>query len=71
MSRAPLERRGVAASPGIGIGPAYVLRRERLIIPEYSIDPAQVESEIERLEAAFQNTRERLSEIRRKLGYVK
>ncbi len=58
------ERTGVAASPGIAIGPAYVVRRERLIIPEYRISEAHVSSEIERLEAAFQETRKGLAEIR-------
>ncbi len=58
------ERTGVAASPGIAIGPAYVVRRERLIIPEYRISEAHVSSEIERLEAAFQETRKGLAKIR-------
>ena len=58
------EWRGVPASQGIVIGPAYVLRRERLIIPEYRIDPEQVDIELGRLDAAFGETRARLSEIR-------
>ena len=59
-----VERRGVAASPGIAIGPAYVLRRERLVIPEYRIEAQQVEGEVARLEQAFRDTSERLAEIR-------
>ena len=58
------ERRGVPASRGIVIGPAYVLRRERLVIPEYHIEPHQVPSEIERLEAAFREAHAKLDEIR-------
>ena len=58
------ERLGVAASPGIAIGPAYVLRRERLIIPEYRIEKDQVDSEVARLHQAFEETRERLQGIR-------
>jgi phosphotransferase system enzyme I (PtsI) len=57
-------RSGVGASPGIAIGPAYVVRRQQLIIPEYRVSEAQVASEIERLEQAFQHTRELLAEIR-------
>ena len=58
------ERRGVPACRGIVIGPAYVLRRERLVIPEYHIEPHQVASEIERLEAAFREAHAKLDEIR-------
>ncbi len=64
MSEGAKERRGLAASPGIAIGPAYVLRRERLVIPERQIDPREVEGEIERLHRAFAQTRETLNEIR-------
>ncbi len=64
MSEGAKERRGLAASPGIAIGPAYVLRRERLVIPERQIDPREVEGEIERLHRAFAETRETLNEIR-------
>ncbi|MEE8558350.1 MAG: phosphoenolpyruvate--protein phosphotransferase [Myxococcota bacterium] len=58
------ERRGVGASPGIAIGPAYVVRREQLIIPEYRVTAEQVESELQRLDQAFRKTREDLAEIR-------
>ena len=64
MTLKRLERRGVAASPGIVIGPAYVLRRERLVIPEYRIETHQAEAEVERLESAFRDTRSRLREVR-------
>ncbi len=64
MSEGAGERRGLAASPGIAIGPAYVLRRERLVIPERQIDAQEVEGEIERLHQAFAQTRETLNEIR-------
>lgn len=58
------ERRGLAASPGIAIGPAYVLRRERLVIPERRIAKNEVKREIERLHAALASTRETLDQIR-------
>ena len=58
------QRSGVGVSPGIAIAPAYVLRRERLVIPEYRIEPQQVEAEVERLERGFRDTRSRLSTIR-------
>ncbi len=67
MSASPGLRRGIPASPGIAIGPAYVLRRERLIVPEYRVASSQAEAEIARLEAAFHSTRSRLDEIRHEM----
>ena len=64
MSPSGAEPRGVGASPGIAIGPAYVVRRERLIIPEYRVAEDRVDAELARLERAFRETRERLAEIR-------
>lgn len=58
------EYRGVPASPGIVLAPAYVLRRERLVIPEYAIDREVAPAEIERLARAFGETRARLEGIR-------
>ena len=58
------EYAGVPASPGIVIGPAYVLRRERLVIPEYAIDRDSAPAEVERLARAFEQTRARLEGIR-------
>jgi phosphotransferase system enzyme I (PtsI) len=67
VSASPGLRRGIPASPGIAIGPAYVLRRERLIVPEYRVASSQAEAEIARLEAAFHSTRSRLDEIRHEM----
>ena len=41
--------KGIAASPGIAIGPAFVLRRERMVIPERRIGPDEIEVELARL----------------------
>ena len=65
MSLGRTERRGTPVSPGIAIGPAYVLRRERIVIPERRIRPDQADFEIERLRLAFAQTRSKLEEIRR------
>ena len=59
------ERQGIPVSPGIAIGPAYVLRRERIVIPEHRIRDEQVDGEIERLRIAFTETTHRLEEIKR------
>jgi phosphotransferase system enzyme I (PtsI) len=58
------ERQGIPVSPGIAIGPAYVLRRERIVIPEHRIRDEQIDGEVERLRMAFVATRHRLEEIR-------
>ena len=63
MSEAPAGR-GSPASPGIAIGPAFVLRRERMVIPERRLDASEVEGEVERLQSAFGEARSRLQEIR-------
>jgi phosphotransferase system enzyme I (PtsI) len=57
-------RRGLPASPGIAIGPAFVLRRERMVIPERRIGHDEREAELARLRAAFAETRTRLQQIR-------
>jgi phosphotransferase system enzyme I (PtsI) len=64
VSRVVLERQGIGASPGVAIGPAYVMRRERLVIPEYRIESGRVDEEIERLRRGFREARSRLREIR-------
>ncbi|NRA02251.1 MAG: phosphoenolpyruvate--protein phosphotransferase [Myxococcales bacterium] len=64
MSREARELVGLPAASGIAIGPAYVLRRERLVIPEFLLEPDEVEPEVARLAAAFEQTRARLEEIR-------
>ncbi len=61
---AQIERLGVGAAPGIAVAPCYILRRERLVIPEYAIPPERVESEVARLHRAFEETRQRLGAIR-------
>jgi phosphotransferase system enzyme I (PtsI) len=57
-------RPGLPASPGIAIAPAFVLQRERLVIPEYRIPRERATEEVERLRAAFAAARERLGELR-------
>ena len=38
------ERRGAAASPGIGIGPAYVVDRRRVQVPHQKVERADAEA---------------------------
>ncbi|MHB8254862.1 MAG: phosphoenolpyruvate--protein phosphotransferase [Acidiferrobacter sp.] len=55
---------GKGVSSGIAIGRAYVLKRERVKVPEYVVPGSQVEQEIERFLAAIDSARTELSEIR-------
>ena len=56
-------RDGIAAAPGIVIGPAYVLRWEPPRVPHVTVSEDQVEEEVSRFHAALDWTRERVREI--------
>ncbi|MHB1512263.1 MAG: phosphoenolpyruvate--protein phosphotransferase [Acidiferrobacter sp.] len=55
---------GKGVSNGIAIGRAYVLKRERLKIPEYVVPVPFVEDEVSRFLAAVESTRRELADIR-------
>ncbi|MGH8021009.1 MAG: phosphoenolpyruvate--protein phosphotransferase [Opitutaceae bacterium] len=63
---------GIAASPGIAHGRAFVVVQAELEIPVYPIDGTQRESEIQRFEQALLMTRQQITkmqqEIARSLG---
>ena len=69
-----LIRDGIPASPGIVIGPAYVLRWEPLRVPHVTVTPDQIDGEIARFHEAREWARERLRSIQaqtaEKLGSV-
>jgi phosphotransferase system enzyme I (PtsI) len=56
-------RDGISASPGIVIGPAYVVRWEVPRVPHASIAPTEVEREIERFRQARERAKARITEI--------
>ncbi|HUE77749.1 MAG TPA: phosphoenolpyruvate--protein phosphotransferase [Longimicrobiales bacterium] len=56
-------RDGTPASPGIVIGPARVVVWERPKVPHRTVDPGEVESEIQRFREAREATRDRILEI--------
>jgi phosphoenolpyruvate-protein phosphotransferase (PTS system enzyme I) len=58
-------RDGIAASPGIVIGPAHLVEWERPRVPHQTIAPEQVEAEIARFHEARNVTRARIEEIQR------
>lgn len=60
-----LVRDGIAASPGLVIAPAYVLRWEVPRVPHASITAAEVEAEVKRFAEAREVVKARLREIQR------
>jgi len=59
---------GIAASPGIAHGPAFVYLQKELDVPCYHIDEGEVEGEVERFEQAILTTRQQITEIRNKIA---
>ncbi|MEX2116412.1 MAG: phosphoenolpyruvate--protein phosphotransferase [Bacteroidota bacterium] len=64
--------RGIAASPGIAVGPAYLFQKHVPVINEKTVDPEGLEAEILRLRSALDRSRRELSKIydfaKQKLG---
>jgi phosphotransferase system enzyme I (PtsI) len=59
---------GIGASPGIAIGKAYLLERDRAPIPHYTLsDEKAVEEECQRFEAAVAEAEKELEEIKQQL----
>ena len=65
----PKERifKGILASPGISIGMATVLSREKIEIDQRKISKNQIEAEIERFKDAIQTTRDQLKVIKKRV----
>lgn len=57
---------GVGVAAGIAIGPAHVIERGSLNIPEYKLTRNQVTKEIERFHAALISSRSQIETLRRK-----
>ncbi len=57
---------GIGASPGIAIGRAHVVDRRRVKVPKRHIVEAEVQDELDRLDAAVASTDEELDRIKRK-----
>ena len=55
---------GIAASPGIGVGPAWVLMPEELAVREFTVPPERVEEEIRFFERALDSSRRDITQIR-------
>jgi phosphoenolpyruvate-protein phosphotransferase (PTS system enzyme I) len=60
----PTSLTGISASPGIVVGPVYLLRWEVPEVPVRMIDESAVESELARLDNAFARAVSRLRDVR-------
>ena len=60
---------GTAASPGFGIGPAYVVGRRRVHVPHNAIEREQIEAEQVRFHEALVATRQQIEAIKGKLPH--
>jgi phosphotransferase system enzyme I (PtsI) len=58
--------RGIGASGGIAIGPAYVIDQTGLQVPEYAVPATQIEKELKRFQTALAKTRRQLSQLKQK-----
>jgi len=58
------ELRGIAVSPGIVIGRAYLLDRRKVHPPEKIIDPEMADEEVARFREALAETRRQLEELK-------
>ena len=67
--REPLERRGAGVSPGLSIGPAYVVDRRQVNVPHTIIDRDAVEDELKRFRTALRGTQDQLEAIKGRLTH--
>ena len=57
-------KKGIAASPGIAIAPAFVLDAEGVRIPQRTISPEEIPHELERLQIGLEKTKEEIEATR-------
>ncbi len=57
---------GIPVSPGIAIGPAFVIDQHGVPVPEYAVPAGQVDKELKRFNAAVAKTQKQLSQLRQK-----
>ncbi|MDR2982307.1 MAG: phosphoenolpyruvate--protein phosphotransferase [Puniceicoccales bacterium] len=56
--------RGIAASPGVAQGPAFVFLQQALDVPCYQVSPEKMHEEGKRFESALLETRKQISQLR-------
>ncbi len=69
-SRAPLVLRGIAASPGIGIGKVFIMKEEALSYEFRSLSKDEIKKEIQRFRTAVLKTKSEFIQTREKVLLV-
>ena len=64
-----LELRGNAVSPGLGVGPAYVVDRREVNVPHRHIERDAVDDELGRFRTALRGTQDQLEAIKSRLTH--
>jgi phosphotransferase system enzyme I (PtsI) len=65
--KARVARTGIAASPGVAIGPAYLVDRRRIRVSRHEIDDAAIGNEVARFHRALDDTHDQLEAIKSRL----
>ncbi|MCA1663790.1 MAG: phosphoenolpyruvate--protein phosphotransferase, partial [Myxococcales bacterium] len=60
--------RGVGASPGLAVGPAFIVDRRRVKTPKRHIADEEVAAEMARFDAALAASNEQLERVKKKLS---
>ena len=60
--------KGIAAAPGIALGPAFIMDKQEIIVPPRAIMEKEVPIEIARFEEALIKTREEILEIQKRIS---
>lgn len=63
-----LKLKGIAAAPGINIGPAYRLDKEEFVIPKEAISSEDVPLQIQLFEEALIQTRKEIMELQKRIS---
>jgi phosphotransferase system enzyme I (PtsI) len=67
-ARAEIRREGIAVSPGIAIGRAYLVGRDSVKAPRHHVEGEEVEDEIARLHRAIVASDRQLEKVKQKLA---
>jgi phosphotransferase system enzyme I (PtsI) len=63
-----IQVKGIAAAPGISIGPAYRIGKEDFIVPKLSITEQDIPLQIQLFEESLIKTRREIIDLQRKIG---
>ena len=58
--------RGIGISPGVAIGPVYVISQHGVPVPEYEIPDDQIDKELKRFDTAIVKTQRQLLQLKQK-----